>query len=369
VKLFEPYPFPNTTKTSANRIALAPMTNGQSNDDGTLGDDEYNWLIRRAKEGFGIIFTCAAHVSKEGQGWAGELGIWHEDHIPGLKRLADGIHQYGSLAIVQIFHGGARSPESLTGVQPWSASSHEMTVGGDIKKIREGSISEIEDVIEAFVKAAQRAYLAGMDGIELHAAHGYLLHQFISSATNQRTDQYGGNFENRIRLVREILQRIKAILPPTFLVGIRISPEDKYTFKGIDFDESLRLAQILKEDGADFLDISTWDSFASPQKYPESQKPVISWFRKQLGANFPLFVAGELWSAAQAHQALNLGADFVSLGRVAIGIADWPSKAKDIQFEPQLPPYSALHLQKASLSHHFIEYMKRWKGFVADEPS
>jgi 2,4-dienoyl-CoA reductase-like NADH-dependent reductase (Old Yellow Enzyme family) len=366
VKLFESYQFTNTAKISANRIALAPMTNGQSNDDGTLGEDEFNFLIRRAKEGFGIIFTCATHVSKAGQGWPGELGIWSDDHIQGLKRLADSIHQYHSLAIIQLFHGGARSPESLTGAQPWSASSHEMTIGHDTINVREGSPAEIEEVIDAFVTAARRAYLAGMDGIELHAAHGYLLHQFISSATNQRTDQYGGSFENRINLVRTILKRIKQMLPPEFLVGIRISPEDKYTFKGIDFDESLRLAQILKDDGADFLDISTWDSFASPQKYPESQKPVISWFRAQLDDHFPLFVAGEIWSSAQANQALALGADFVSLGRVGIGIADWPTKSKDIHYEPQSPPYSESQLSAASLGSSFIQYMKRWKGFVAE---
>jgi 2,4-dienoyl-CoA reductase-like NADH-dependent reductase (Old Yellow Enzyme family) len=366
VKLFEAFTFAKSNKISANRIALAPMTNGQSHNDGTLGDDEYKWLVRRAKEGFGVIFTCAAHISKDGQGWPGELGIWDDDHISGLKRLADGIHQYGSLAIVQLFHGGARSPESLTDAQPWSASAHTMTGGSKDINVREGTLENISNVIDGFVKAAQRAYQAGLDGIELHAAHGYLLHQFISSATNQRKDQYGGNFENRIRLVREILQRIKAILPPTFLVGVRISPEDKYTFKGIDFDESLRLAQLLKDDGADFLDISTWDSFASPQKYPESQKPVISWFRAQLGDHFPLFVAGEIWSAAQANQALALGADFVSLGRVGIGIADWPTKAKAIHYEPQRPPYSETQLSAASLGSSFIQYMKRWKGFVAE---
>ncbi len=366
MKLFESFTFRKTSKVSPNRIALAPMTNGQSHNDGTLGDDEYRWLVRRAKEGFGIIFTCAAHVSQEGQGWPGELGIWHDDHISGLKRLADGIHQCGSLAIVQIFHGGARSPESLTGVPPWSASSHTMTVGSKEVQVREGTLEDIENVTTAFVDAAMRAHQAGMDGIELHAAHGYLLHQFISSATNHRQDAYGGNFENRIRLLKNILKRIQEVVPPDFLIGVRISPEDKYTFKGIDFDESLQLAQILQDDGADFLDISTWDSFATPQKYPDSNKPVISWFREKLGQDYPLMVAGEIWSAQDAQKALDLGADFVSLGRVAIGVADWPAQAKSSEFQPQRPPYSVSQLRDADLGDAFIEYMKRWKGFVLD---
>jgi 2,4-dienoyl-CoA reductase-like NADH-dependent reductase (Old Yellow Enzyme family) len=364
VKLFESFIFPKTSKVISNRIALAPMTNGQSHDDGTLGDDEYRWLIRRAKEGFGIIFTCAAHVTKEGQGWPGELGIWHNDHISGLKRLADSIHQCGSLAIVQIFHGGARSPESLTGVPPWSASAHTMTVGSKEVQIREGTLEDVENVTTAFVDAAVHAHQAGMDGIELHAAHGYLLHQFISSATNQRQDAYGGNFQNRIRLLRNIIKRIQEVVPPDFLIGVRISPEDKYTFKGIDFDESLQLAQILRDEGVDFLDISTWDSFAAPQKYSDSNKPVISWFREKLGKDYPLMVAGEIWSAQDAQKALDLGADFVSLGRVAIGVSDWPTKAKSSDFQPQRPPYSVSQLKKADLGDAFIEYMKRWKGFV-----
>ncbi|MCC6411537.1 MAG: NADH:flavin oxidoreductase, partial [Saprospiraceae bacterium] len=229
MKLHTPYHFVPSGKIAANRIALAPMTNMQSQEDGTLSDDEYRWLVRRAKEGFGMVFTCAAHVSSDGQGWKGELGIFHDRHLEGLTRLAKGLREHGSLAIVQIFHGGARSPEKLTGLQPWSASAHTMTFGGAEVASRAATEEDILRVNKAFVAAAVRAHQAGFDGVELHGAHGYLLHQFLSTETNRRSDQWGGTFENRTRLIRNILKDIKAVVPASFMVGVRLSPEDLFT--------------------------------------------------------------------------------------------------------------------------------------------
>jgi 2,4-dienoyl-CoA reductase-like NADH-dependent reductase (Old Yellow Enzyme family) len=168
-----------------------------------------NWLVRRAKENFGMIITCAANVSADGQGWKGELGIYDDKHIPGLHRLAEGIQQHGSLAIVQIFHGGARSPENLIGEQPWSASAHVMPFAKTPVEVRAATQQDMDRVITDFVMAAKRAVDSGFDGVELHGAHGYLLHQFLSTATNQRSDEWGGSFENRSKLLRTILQKIK----------------------------------------------------------------------------------------------------------------------------------------------------------------
>jgi 2,4-dienoyl-CoA reductase-like NADH-dependent reductase (Old Yellow Enzyme family) len=367
VQLYSPFTFQKSGKQAINRIVLAPMTNLQSHEDGTLSDDEYRWLIRRAKEGFGIIITCAAHVSFDGQGWVGELGIFDDKHIEGLTRLANGIHEHNSLGIVQIFHGGARSPESTTGLQPWSASAHTMNISKTPVEVREGTLQEIENTIHAFVAAAERAYQSGFDGVELHGAHGYLLHQFISTDTNKRTDEWGGTFENRIKLLRTILQKIKNKLPSTFIVGVRLSPEDKYTFKGIDFDESLQLAKILADDGADYIHISPWDALKKPEKYLHDEKTMITYFREALPLDIPIMVAGEIWTGTDAEKAIQLGADFVALGKAAIGIPDFPTKAKDANFIPQKPPYTVQHLKEADLSDTFISYMKRWQGFVEEK--
>ncbi len=118
MSIFSPYTFSHSGKVAKNRLVLAAMTNTQSHADGTLGQDEYEWLVSRAKAGFGIIVTCAAYVNHDGQGWKNELGISHPNHFKGLARLAKGIQAEGGLGIVQIFHGGARSPLEVTGKQP-----------------------------------------------------------------------------------------------------------------------------------------------------------------------------------------------------------------------------------------------------------
>lgn len=364
MKLFEKYDFIRSGKTASNRIALAPMTNTQSNDDGTLGDDEYKWLVRRAEEGFGIITTCAAHVSADGQGWKGELGIFDDKHIEGLSRLAKGIRSCGSLAFVQIFHGGARSPQSLTGKQPWSASAHTIEGRKGEIKVRGAEESDIERVINDFVRAAERAAEAGFDGVELHGAHGYLLHQFLSSYTNNRSDIWGGSPRNRSRLIRTILAKIRSAVPDTFIVGIRLSPEDKYGFLGIDFEESLEWAGEFAKEGADFIHVSPWDSFRKPEKYPDGNKVIITYFRERVPKEVPVMVAGKIWSAKDAERVIEFGSDFVALGRAAIGIPDWPRRAKDIGFIPEMPPYTEEHLRNAGLGENFINYMRGWKEFV-----
>jgi 2,4-dienoyl-CoA reductase-like NADH-dependent reductase (Old Yellow Enzyme family) len=362
--IFQPYTFRRSGFTAKNRITLAPMTNGQSHEDGTLGDDEYRWLMRRAKEDFGVIITCAAHVSPDGQGWAGELGIWDDKHISGLKRLADGLHEYGSLALVQIFHGGARSPEHLTGTQPWSASEHIYSVGTKNIEVREATEQDILRVTNDFIRAAVRAKEAGMDGVELHGAHGYLIHQFLSTATNTRTDRYGGSAENRSRFLVDILAGIRKQVGDNFIVGVRISPEDKYTFKGIDFDESVDLAVKLARLGADYIHVSPWNALKKPDKYSSGDKALITWFREVLPEDIPVMVAGEIWSVEDADQAMDFGADFIALGRAGIGIPDWPARACKPKFIPLLPPYTPDYLRTCDLSDSFINYMRRWQGFV-----
>src|ERR1043165_3026348 len=170
-KRLSPFTFPATGKTMPNRIALAPMTNLQSNEDGTLADDEYNWLVSRARENFGMVITCAANVTKDGQGWKGELGIYDDAQLEGLTKLAAGIKQHGSLALVQIFHGGARCPAQLIGTQPWSASEHLMPHAKAPVPVRAATTEDIHRVIHAFVASAIRAQQAGFDGVELHGAH------------------------------------------------------------------------------------------------------------------------------------------------------------------------------------------------------
>ncbi|MCC6413512.1 MAG: tRNA-dihydrouridine synthase, partial [Saprospiraceae bacterium] len=177
-------------------------------------------------------------------------------------------------------------------------------------------------------------------------------------------DQWGGTFENRTRLIRNILKDIKAVVPASFMVGVRLSPEDLFTYKGIDFDEALETAALLALDGADFIHVSPWDTFKKPEKYPDSDKSIVTYFREKLPVNVPLITAGNIWSASDAQQVLDMGADIIALGKAGIGVPDWPTRARDAGFDPQRPPYSVQHLRDADLSEAFIQYMRRWKDFV-----
>ncbi len=340
----------------SNRVALAAMTNPQSNEDGTLGDDELRWIEMRARGGFGMVTSCASHVSRDGKGFPGELGIWSDDHLPGLTRLASAIKKHSALAIMQIFHAGMRSPEALIEERPWSASEAE---GGP----RAATEDDIQRVMVHFVRAAERAKEAGFDGVEVHGAHGYLLTQFLSSTENRRTDQWGGSLENRARLIREVTSRIRKTLPKTFIVGARLSPEDFGNAKGMDVDENIQVAKWLSDDGADFIHLSLWNAHNNTKKHPDAH--AVTLFRAALPSDVPVFVAGTLWSREDADKMFGLGADAIALGRAAICNPDWPRRIQDPAWEPKRPPISAAELQERGVSALFVEYLRRWKGFVS----
>lgn len=346
-----------------NRIALAAMTNQQSGADGLLSDDEYAWLVRRATGGFGMVTTCAAHVHIGGRGWPGALGIDTDTCLPGLTRLANGIREAGGLAIVQIFHGGARAPSALSGTQPLSASSGLLPGSGPTAEhARAATPDEIRAIIRAFAEAARRAEQAGWDGVELHGAHGYLLSQFLSPLSNQRTDEWGGSHENRLRLLREALAAVKAAVSPRFLVGVRLSPENFPDQPPEVTLEAFATARRLQEDGVDFLHFSLWDCTA---RLNTAEGPtLLSLAREAVAPGCPLLVAGKLHTRADAESALAQGADAVALGRVAIAYPEWPQSIRNHTFDPQPPPHSADHLRAAAVGPKFLAYLRRWPGFV-----
>jgi 2,4-dienoyl-CoA reductase-like NADH-dependent reductase (Old Yellow Enzyme family) len=360
-RILEPVIFRNGVQ-ARNRVALAAMTNGQSNADGTLGEDELRWLEMRAAGGFGIIATCAAHVSKHGQGWPGELGIFDDAHIPGLRRVAETICKYGSLPMVQIFHGGLRADQSVSGMQPWSAS--DAAEAGNDSGARAATEADIQGVIADFAEAARRACKAGMAGVEIHGAHGYLLTQFLSRTDNRRTDAWGGSLENRARLMREVTRAVRAAVPEQFIVGVRLSPEDNGNAHGLDLDENLQLARWLCEDGVDFLHLSLWDYAKNTRKRPD--RHASQEFRAVVPADIPLLVAGHIWTREDGEKAIDLGADVIALGRSAIVNPDWPRRVADPQWQPQRTPVTPAQLKPCGLNDTFIERMRRWKDFVKD---
>jgi 2,4-dienoyl-CoA reductase-like NADH-dependent reductase (Old Yellow Enzyme family) len=341
-----------------NRFMLAPMTNTQSNEDGTLSQDEYRWLTMRARGGFGITMTCASHVQEIGKGFPGQLGIFSDQHIEGHRRLSSGIKAHGSVAVIQLHHAGLRSPKELIGQKPVSPSDHEKYDS------RGMSLAEVRQLRDDFITAAVRAKESGYDGVEVHGAHGYILTQFLSSEFNKRTDEYGGILENRSRLLFEIVNSIREECGPDFLLGVRLSPERF----GMKLKEVKKIAQRLIEEGnIDFLDISLWDTFKLPEEEAYQKYSLLEHFTNLDRRFVKLTVAGKIRTGQDVKKVLDAGVDFVSIGRSAILHHDFPERVmQNSDFSPVETPVSADYLRKEGLGEEFIKYMQRWDGFVAN---
>ena len=204
----DPYFFKRTNIRVQNRSVLAAMTNKQSYPNGVISKKEIDWLVERAKGGFGIITTAATNISIESKGWKGEFGVYDDIHIPNLNKLTSAVHNYDSLIFAQLFHGGIKSPQKLTGTVPLSASELKC-IESKTGKCRSASENDINEIIKDFTSAAVRCVQSGFDGIELHGAHGYLISQFLGTKTNLRKDKWGQNLEGRSRLLTQICKSIK----------------------------------------------------------------------------------------------------------------------------------------------------------------
>jgi 2,4-dienoyl-CoA reductase-like NADH-dependent reductase (Old Yellow Enzyme family) len=340
-----------------NRFMLAPMTNTQSFEDGRLSDDEFHWLTMRAKGGFGLTMTCASHVQAVGKGFPGQLGIFTDEHIAGHQKLVAGIKAYNSLAVIQLHHAGLRSPAELIGEAPVCPSDSEKYGARGL------SLAEVKQLRDDFIQAGIRAKKSGYDGVEVHGAHGYILTQFLSQESNQRTDEYGGSLENRSRLLFEVVDGIRAACGSDFLVGVRLSPERF----GMDILEVKTVSQRLINEGKiDFLDISLWDCFKMPEDEKYKDQSLLAHFSSLDFKGVRWTVAGKIRSGSDVSKILEAGVDFVSIGRSAILHHDFPEKVmKNPAFTPTETPVTEAYLRTEGLGEKFVTYMKRWPGFVA----
>ncbi len=341
-----------------NRLVLAPLTNLQSHDDGSLSEDEFGWLVKRALGGFGMVMTCAATTHALGKGFPRQLGVHDDAHLAGLERLATALRAAGASSSVQLQHSGGRAPRDLILGTPVSA------IDDPKRGVRALSTGEVEQAIEDFILAGLRAERAGFDGVEVHGAHGYLLCQFLDTR-NLRADRYGGSADNRSRMIREVIAGLRARARPDFQIGVRLSPE-RY---GIDLGEARALAaRLLREGEVDYVDISCWDTFKLPEDPAWQARDLIGWFTDLDRHGTALGVAGKLTNAHNARLCLARGADFVLIGRGAILHHDFARRVgEDDAFASAPLPISRAHLAAEGLGRDFIDYMATWPGFVAEE--
>ena len=249
-----------------NRIIVSPMCE-YSSVDGFANDWHLVHLGTRAVGGAALVFTEANAVTAEGRISPDDLGIWKDQHIEFLSRITTFIKQQGAIAGTQLAHAGRKAstaapwkgglqvpPEQGGWTNVYAPSAIPFADGYPMPK--EMTIDDIDYVTEAFGKAAQRAFNAGFEVVEIHAAHGYLLHEFLSPLSNHRTDQYGGPFENRIRLLKEVVTEVRGSWPDTLPLFVRISSTD-WVEGGWNIDDSVRLARELKLMGVDLIDCSS----------------------------------------------------------------------------------------------------------------
>lgn len=358
-----------------NRIVMAPMCMGFGQYNGCATETMMDYYEERAKGGVGLIFTEITRINDiTGASSFGQLGMSHDYQIPALREMADRIHKHNCKIMVELHHPGRQNLGLMIGTVPICNIGSKL-MGNLYTKIltqavipqgkklqdkhivprtvapskcerskmsdsvnRELSVNEIKRIICQFIEGAVRVKKAGCDGVELHAAHGYLIQQFLSPNTNKRTDQYGGSLENRMRFLLEIIDGIRSNCGKDFPIVVRLTVDEMYSEigqngKGYNLEEGIKMAKILSDKGIDAIDVSsaaydTFNYWLEPTTFtPGWRKYLASEVKKVV--DIPVIAANLIRSPKQAETQLEEGTqDFVSLGRPLIADPHWPNKVK-----------------------------------------
>jgi 2,4-dienoyl-CoA reductase-like NADH-dependent reductase (Old Yellow Enzyme family) len=333
-QLFEPLTLRGVTLR--NRIAVSPMCE-YSSTDGFANDWHFVHLGSRAVGGAGLVLTEAAGVTAQGRISPDDLGIYRDEHVPELRRIAAFIEAQGAVPGIQLAHAGRKASTAV----PWAGGNWLTPEQGGWRPIIGPSPLAFSDaapvpepldqagiagIVEAFRAAARRALAAGFKVAEVHGAHGYLLHEFYSPLSNRRTDAYGGSFENRIRLLLEVTAAVRAEWPDQLPLLVRISASD-WVEGGWTIADSVRLAGELKRLGVDLVDASSGGNLTTPiPAEPGYQVPFAAAIRE--GAGIPTGAVGLITQAKQADAIVGAGqADIVLLARELLRDPYWPLHA------------------------------------------
>lgn len=333
--LFDPLPLRGVTLR--NRIAVSPMCQ-YSASDGRANDWHFVHLASRAVGGAALVITEATAVTADGRISPQDLGLWSDGHIEPLARIVRFIDAQGSVAGIQLAHAGRKAstlrPWDGSGAAPPSAGGWDDVVAPSAVPFADGSVmpralgeDDIMGIVEAFGAAARRALAAGYRVVEVHAAHGYLLHEFLSPLSNRRTDRYGGSFDNRTRFVREVVDAIRRVWPEELPLFVRVSATD-WTDGAWDVAQTVELARLLKDCGVDLVDCSSGGNVPGVRVplVPGYQVPFAEQVRREAG--IATGAVGLITDAQQADQIIRSGhADLVLLAREMLRDPYWPLRA------------------------------------------
>jgi NADPH2 dehydrogenase len=312
-----------------NRIVLPPMGTSKSTDDGAVTNSLVDHYLRRAQAGVGLIIVEDAYVLPAGKGSRKQLGVHEDGLLPGLKELAQAVHQAGSKVGIQINHAGSRTSAELIGGQPLAPS--DVSVPGGQGVPRSASADQLEEISCAFAAAGRRAVQAGFDFAEVHGAHGFLLSEFLSPYTNRRSDAYGGNFEKRCRFPLQVVSKVRQAIGRDFILFYRLGADDLIP-GGLTIADSTRFASLLAAAGVDCLDVSGGLCGSRPEHLQSIQGyfvPLAEAIKEAV--NLPVIVAGGITEPRFADRLIRAGkVDLVAIGRAQLKDPDWAARAREV---------------------------------------
>ncbi|MFQ6096059.1 MAG: tRNA-dihydrouridine synthase [Candidatus Bathyarchaeia archaeon] len=304
--------------TLKNRIVMPPMQTSLATTGGAVTDNLIEHYVRRSSA-LGLLIVEHSYVSLDGRLSERQLGIYDDDLLPGLEKLSSSVHGTGTPVVIQINHAGKTASMEVTGIQPVSASPI-----GDARELR---VAEIEDLVQAFAMAAERAIRAGFDGVEVHGAHGFLLNQFYSPLTNRRRDKYGSTLENRMRFPLEVVESVKKKVEGRLLL-YRLGSVDLDPV-GTRIEDSQKFALKLEEAGVDIIDVSGGLCGSRPAPLQNIQGYFIPQAQKiKEVVDIPVIGVGGITDPEYADKLIREGrVDLVAVGRGLLKDPDWAVKA------------------------------------------
>ena len=305
-----------------NRFVRSATFEGLAEDNGAATDRMTNLLVDLVNGGVGLLISGHAYVSPEGRAGNRQLGVYSDELCESLSKMTASIHQAGGKILIQLAHAGCQADPEMTGLESIGPSAIEGRSGATCKEM---TGSDTEGLIDAFGKAGKRAKDSGFDGVQIHAAHGYLLSEFLSGHFNKRSDEYGGSAENRARIVLAVLGSIKAAAGDDFPVHIKMNSED-FLDGGLTVDEMLQVAELLESGGIGAVELSGGALGSKPELSPvrPEKKPSVEWevfyrdaakrFKEQ--TSLPLILVGGMRSFDVAREVIETGiADYISISR------------------------------------------------------
>ncbi|HHT48614.1 MAG TPA: FAD-dependent oxidoreductase [Firmicutes bacterium] len=316
-----------------NRLIMPAMGTGMANKDGTVTDQLYHYHRVRAAGGAGMITVeiVAVHPTTGGSSPA----IWDDRFIPGLKRLADVIREGGAKSCVQLWHAGRQTNSNVTGLPIIAPSAIPCPLCQEEPTIMDQEL--IQEIIDSFGEAARRAKEAGFDCVEIHGAHGYLLAQFMSPYSNQRTDEYGGSLENRAKFPLAVIDKVRAMVGPDYPIIYRLSGEEKVK-GGLTIEDTKKIVPLLVQHGVDAIHVSVglYESLRYTVPPMDLDRGFNVWAAEEVKkvVSVPVIAVGRINDPALAEEILTQGkADFIGVGRSLLTDPDWPNKVQNGQGE------------------------------------